>query len=302
MVPDERERFLEDGRAALEWVADYLDRVRELPVLAQVEPGDVRARLPAAPPEEAEPFSAVLRDLDDVLLPGITHWQHPRYFAYFAVTASPPGVLAELLAAALNPVAILWRTSPASTELEGLVCDWVAQLLGLPAGWHGHIEDSASTSPLAALIAARHPARRAPPPGATWGCAPSTPTPRARRARACSGCACARSRPTTSCGCASTGSTSPRPPSWCRRWAPPRPPRSTPWPRSRTCASARGRGCTSTLPTPARRWCAPSTGGRSRGSSARTRSWSTRTSGCSRRWTARCCGRAAPATSAPPSA
>ena len=126
---DERERFLEDGRAALEWVAGYLDRVRELPVLAQVQPGEVRSRLPAAPPEEAEPFSAVLRDLDEVLLPGITHWQHPRYFAYFAVTASTPGVLAEMLAAALNPVAILWRTSPASTELEGLVCDWVAQLM-----------------------------------------------------------------------------------------------------------------------------------------------------------------------------
>jgi aromatic-L-amino-acid decarboxylase len=156
MAGDERERFLEDGHAALEWVAGYLDRVRDLPVLAQVQPGEVRSRLPAAPPEEAEPFAAVLRDLDEVLLPGITHWQHPRYFAYFAVTASTPGVLAELLAAALNPVAILWRTSPASTELEGLVCDWVAQLLGLPAGWHGHIEDSASTSTLAALIAARH--------------------------------------------------------------------------------------------------------------------------------------------------
>ena len=125
-------------------------------MLAQVEPGEIRARLPAAPPEEPEPFSAVLRDLDEVLLPGITHWQHPRYFAYFAVSASRPGILAEMLAAALNPVAILWRTSPASTELEGLVLDWVAQLLGLPAGWHGHIEDSASTSTLAALIAARH--------------------------------------------------------------------------------------------------------------------------------------------------
>ena len=98
----------------------------------------------------------MLRDLDEVLLPGITHWQHPRYFAYFAVSASRPGILAEMLAAALNPVAILWRTSPASTELEGLVLDWVAQLLGLPAGWHGHIEDAASTSTLAALIAARH--------------------------------------------------------------------------------------------------------------------------------------------------
>ncbi|HYH88032.1 MAG TPA: aminotransferase class V-fold PLP-dependent enzyme [Solirubrobacteraceae bacterium] len=155
-MSEERERFLADGRAALEWAADYLDRVGELPVLAQVAPGEIRSRLPASPPEEAEPFSAVLRDLDEVLLPGITHWQHPRYFAYFAVTASRPGILAELLAAALNPVAILWRTSPASTELEALVCDWVAQLLGLPDGWHGHIEDAASTSTMAAMIAARH--------------------------------------------------------------------------------------------------------------------------------------------------
>jgi aromatic-L-amino-acid decarboxylase len=156
MAADERERFLEDGHAALEWAADYLDRVGDLPVLAQVAPGEIRARLPAAPPEEAEPFSAVLRDLDEVLLPGITHWQHPRYFAYFATSASRPAILAEMLAAALNPVAILWRTAPASTELEGLVLDWVAQLLGLPEGWHGHIEDAASTSTLAALIAARH--------------------------------------------------------------------------------------------------------------------------------------------------
>jgi aromatic-L-amino-acid decarboxylase len=148
--------FLDDGRAALEWVERYLDGVGELPVLAQVEPGEIRSRLPASPPEEAEPFSAVLRDLDEVLLPGVTHWQHPRYFAYFATNASRPGILAELLAAALNNVAILWRTAPASTELEGLVCDWVAQLLGLPEGWHGHIEDSASTSTLAALTAARH--------------------------------------------------------------------------------------------------------------------------------------------------
>jgi aromatic-L-amino-acid decarboxylase len=151
--PDEG--FLEDGHAALEWVARYLERVDELPVLAQVEPGAIRSRLPASPPEEGEPFSAVLRDLDEVLLPGLTHWQHPRFFAYFSVTASRPGILAELLAAALNPVAILWRTAPASTELEGLVLDWVAELLGLPAGWHGHIEDTASTATLAAIIAAR---------------------------------------------------------------------------------------------------------------------------------------------------
>jgi aromatic-L-amino-acid/L-tryptophan decarboxylase len=144
-----------DGAEALEWAAQYLERVGELPVLAQVGPGEIRARLPTSPPEQPEPFSAVLRDLDEVLLPGITHWQHPRYFAYFATSAAEPAILAELLAATINSVAILWRTSPASTELEGLVLDWTAQLLGLPEGWHGHIEDTASTSTLAALIAAR---------------------------------------------------------------------------------------------------------------------------------------------------
>jgi aromatic-L-amino-acid/L-tryptophan decarboxylase len=147
--------FREDGQAALDWAARYLERVGDLPVLARVEPGDIRARLPASPPEEGEPFADVLRDLDDVLLPGITHWQSPRFFAYFATTASEPGILAELLAATLNSVAFLWRTSPASTELEALTLDWTSQLLGLPAGWHGHIEDTASTSTIAALAAAR---------------------------------------------------------------------------------------------------------------------------------------------------
>jgi aromatic-L-amino-acid/L-tryptophan decarboxylase len=144
-----------DGAAALEWAASYLERVGELPVLAQVAPGEIRARLPASAPEDPEPFSAILRDLDEVLMPGMTHWQHPRYFAYFATSSSEPAILAELLAATLNSVAILWRTAPASTELEGVVLDWTAELLGLPAGWHGHIEDTASISTLAAVIAAR---------------------------------------------------------------------------------------------------------------------------------------------------
>jgi aromatic-L-amino-acid/L-tryptophan decarboxylase len=147
--------FRDDGAAALEWAARYLERVGEFPVLAQVEPGAIRARLPASPPEHGEPFADVLRDLDEILLPGITHWQSPRFFAYFAVSAGEPGILAELLAATLNSVAFLWRTSPASTELEQVTLDWVAQLLGLPSGWHGHIEDTASTSTLAALAAAR---------------------------------------------------------------------------------------------------------------------------------------------------
>jgi aromatic-L-amino-acid decarboxylase len=147
--------FREDGRTALDWVAAYLERVGELPVLPRVEPGETRARLPASPPERAEPFSDVLRDLDELLLPSVTHWQHPRFFAYFATTGSEPGILAELLTAGLNNVGFLWRTSPALQELEELTLDWLAQLLGLPVGWHGHIEDTASISTIAALAAAR---------------------------------------------------------------------------------------------------------------------------------------------------
>jgi aromatic-L-amino-acid/L-tryptophan decarboxylase len=154
--------FREDGAAALDWVADYLDRLRELPVLAQVAPGEIRSRLPAAPPEAPEPFGAVLRDLDDKLMDGITHWQSPRYFAYFANTGAEPGILAELLIAGLNQVGILWRTSPALQELEEVTLDWLRQLFGLPEGFHGHIEDTASVATLAALAAARSaaPGRR----------------------------------------------------------------------------------------------------------------------------------------------
>jgi aromatic-L-amino-acid/L-tryptophan decarboxylase len=148
--------FREDGAAALAWAAEYLERLPELPVLAQVKPGELSAKLPPSAPERPEPFSAVLDDLDMLLLPAFTNWQSPRFFSYFAVTSSEPAILAELLAAALNQVAIVWRASPASTELELRVADWVRQLLGLPDGWHGHIEDTASTSTLAAFIAARH--------------------------------------------------------------------------------------------------------------------------------------------------
>jgi aromatic-L-amino-acid decarboxylase len=148
--------FRADAEAAVEWVARYLEGVPDFPVLARVEPGDVRAALPSSPPDRPEPFQSVLDDLDRVLLPGITHWNHPRFFAYFATSGSEPGILAELLAAALNVNIMLWRTSPAATELEELALDWVRQLVGLPEGLHGHIEDTASTSTFAALAAARH--------------------------------------------------------------------------------------------------------------------------------------------------
>jgi aromatic-L-amino-acid decarboxylase len=147
--------FRDDGRAAVDWVADYLERVREFPVLARVQPGEIAARLPAEPPEHGEPFADVLRDLDEVLMPGVTHWQSPRYFAYFPSTASEAGMLAELLTAGLNQVGILWRTSPVLQELEETVLDWLRQLLGLPSEFRGHIEDSASVATLAALAAAR---------------------------------------------------------------------------------------------------------------------------------------------------
>ena len=147
--------FREDGAATLDWVASYLDGLRDRSVLSRVEPGQIRAALPDEPPDGPEPFSAVLADLDAVLAPGLTHWQSPRFFAYFSTTSSEPAVLAELLAAGLNQVGILWRTSPALQELEELTLDWLRQLLGLPEGLHGHIEDTASTATVAALAAAR---------------------------------------------------------------------------------------------------------------------------------------------------
>ena len=145
----------DDGAATLEWLAAYLDGVRERPVLSRVEPGAIRAALPEHAPDTGEPFAAVLRDLDEVLMPGLTHWQSPRYFAYFPSTGSDPGILAELLAAGLNQVGILWRTSPALQELEEVTLAWLADLLGLPAGLHGHLEDTASSGLVTALAAAR---------------------------------------------------------------------------------------------------------------------------------------------------
>ena len=149
-----------DGRAALDWAASYLERVRGLPVMSQVKPGDITKSLPVGPPEHGEPFSAVLDDLERVLVPGMTHWQHPRFFSYIPTTSCEPAILAEMLAAAVNQVAFIWRASPASTELETVTMAWLAELLGFDTSWHGHIEDTASTSTLTALVAARHSSGR----------------------------------------------------------------------------------------------------------------------------------------------
>jgi aromatic-L-amino-acid decarboxylase len=147
--------FRRHGHAVIDWIADYLEGVGELPVRAQVAPGAVRDALPATPPRAPEPFDALLADLDDVVLPGITHWNHPAFHAYFAITGSGPGILAEAVAAALNVNGMLWRTSPSATELELLVLDWLRQLLGLPAPFEGLICDTASIATMLAIAAAR---------------------------------------------------------------------------------------------------------------------------------------------------
>jgi aromatic-L-amino-acid decarboxylase len=138
-----------------DWVAGYLADVGEMPVLPRVAPGDTRARLPAAPPEVGEPMDDALEDFRDIIVPGITHWNHPAFHAYFSITASGPGILGEMLTAALNVNAMVWRSSPAATELEELTMDWLRQLVGLPASFDGVINDTASSSTLYALAAAR---------------------------------------------------------------------------------------------------------------------------------------------------
>ena len=143
---------------AAEWCSAYLDRVGDLPVLARVEPGEIAAALPEHAPSDGEPLADILADVDRILIPGITHWNHPGFMAYFGISGSPPGILGETVAAALNVNAMLWRTSPAATELEQRVLRWVAELIGLPAGWFGEITDTASASTMYALAAAREAA------------------------------------------------------------------------------------------------------------------------------------------------
>jgi aromatic-L-amino-acid/L-tryptophan decarboxylase len=159
MTPDE---FRRHGREVVDWLADHMERLEELPVLSQVAPGDVRAALPAHPPETGEPFADVLADLDRVVLPGMTHWQHPSFFAYFPANTSGPSILGDLVSSGLGAQGMLWATSPALTELETHVLDWFAELLDLPERFRGNgvIQDSASSATLCALLAARERATK----------------------------------------------------------------------------------------------------------------------------------------------
>ncbi len=155
VMDDDRTGFRRAAERAADWIQRYLGDVRGLSVLPRVRPGEIKRGLPVSPPSAGEPLERILDDFERSILPGITHWNHPRFFAYFATSGSGPGILAEFLIAALNVNAMLWRTSPAATELEEVACDWPRQALGLPEPLFGYVNDTASSSTLYALTAAR---------------------------------------------------------------------------------------------------------------------------------------------------
>ena len=147
--------FRRQAHEFVDWMADYLETVGERPVKPPVKPGEIAARLAADPPGEGEPIEAIFEDFKADILPGMTHWQHPRFFAYFPANSSPPSVLAEMLTATLGAQCMSWQTSPAATELETHVMGWLRDLLGLPGDWQGAIQETASGATLAALLSAR---------------------------------------------------------------------------------------------------------------------------------------------------
>jgi aromatic-L-amino-acid decarboxylase len=149
------ETFRRHGHEVVDWVADYLRDVERYPVLPPVAPGDIRGQLPVAPPVKGEPMEAILRDFREIVLPGVTHWNHPRFFAYFPANHSGPAILGELISAALGVNAMVWQSCPAATELEEVVMEWLRRMLQLPEDFRGSIQDSASTATLTALVCAR---------------------------------------------------------------------------------------------------------------------------------------------------
>ncbi|MGZ4833782.1 MAG: pyridoxal phosphate-dependent decarboxylase family protein, partial [Terriglobales bacterium] len=149
------EDFRRAGHEVVDWIAHYLEHTRDYPVLPKVKPGDLTDALPPSAPESGETYAAILRDFDDIIVPAVTHWNHPRFMAYFATSASAPAILAEALSAALNTNGLHWKTSPAVAELEQVALGWLRQWLGLPDDYFGMIYDTASVSSLHALAAAR---------------------------------------------------------------------------------------------------------------------------------------------------
>ncbi|MDJ0765854.1 MAG: pyridoxal-dependent decarboxylase [Myxococcota bacterium] len=153
-----KDAFKKYGYQFIDWVADYLDGVEDFPVTSHVAPGEIRRQIPIHPPDREEPLDRVFKDFCEIVLPGMAHWQHPSWFAYFPASNSPPSILAELLTAGLGAQCMVWQTSPAAQELEESVIDWLRQMLGLPEGMSGVIQDTASTATLCALVCARESA------------------------------------------------------------------------------------------------------------------------------------------------
>ena len=154
----DKEVFRQFGHEFVDWVADYMTDVAKQPVVSQLSPGQIKEKIPLEPPLEGEAMERIFSDFKETIMPGITHWQHPSWFAYFPANNSPPSVLAELLTAGLGAQCMIWQTSPAAAELEEVVLEWLRQMLGLPEGMVGTIQDTASTATLCALLTAREKA------------------------------------------------------------------------------------------------------------------------------------------------
>ena len=152
MTPEE---FRKTGHQLIDWIADYRERVEQLPVMARTTPGEVRKQLPVTPPQTAESFDAIIRDLDQIIVPGLSHWQHPRFFGYFPSNGLLASVLGDYVSTGLGVLGLSWQSSPALTELEEVVTDWMRQMVGLSSEWSGVIQDTASSSTLVALLCAR---------------------------------------------------------------------------------------------------------------------------------------------------
>src|SRR5690606_31261481 len=154
-------QFREEGKKIIDWIADYYENIEKYPVLSQVKPGEVKAKLPESPPQKGETFDQMIQDLNEIIMPGITHWQSPNFYAYFPSNTSFPSILGDLVSSGLGVQGMIWATSPAATELETRVLDWLAEMLGMPEKFKststggGVIQDTASTSALTAVVAAR---------------------------------------------------------------------------------------------------------------------------------------------------
>ncbi len=154
----DHEEFRQYGYQLVDWLVDYYDNLENRPVKPEVSPGDIKAQLPSSPPKKSEDIEQILSDFQKTIVPGLTHWQHPNFYAYFPANTSPPSILGDFLASGLGVLGMLWQTSPAATELEEVVMDWLRQMLGLPSHFHGVIQDNASTATLCALLTARETA------------------------------------------------------------------------------------------------------------------------------------------------